>query len=222
MAMPMPTPAELGRPVLTRDAIDQLFRRARTHVAWQDRRVADETLRQIYDLLKWGPTSANCCPARILFLRTREAKERLRPALSPGNVDKTMAAPVTAILAYDERFYEKLPALFPHKPNVKDVYASSPELAEVTAFRNGTLQGAYFILAARSLGLDCGPMSGFDNAKVDAEFFSTAACARDATSEVPESYSIRSNFLCNLGYGDPSRLHPRLPRLRFDEACRLL
>src|SRR5204863_4520681 len=139
---------------------------------------------------KWGPTSANCLPARILFLRTPEAKERLRPALSQGNVEKTMAAPVTAIIAYDELFYEKLPELFPHNPGIRDVFANSPELAEVTAFRNGTLQGAYFILAARSLGLDCGPMSGFDNAKVDAEFFTADACAEAMATEVPTTCRV--------------------------------
>lgn len=194
------------------EALDQLFRDARTHNAWLDRPVSDEVLRQLYDLTKWGPTSANCLPARILFLRTREAKERLRPALSPGNVEKTMKAPVTAIIAYDELFYEKLPRLFPHNPGIRDLFANSPELAETTAFRNGTLQGGYFILAARSLGLDCGPMSGFDNAKVDGEFF-TAAGARETATEIPTACRVKSNFLCNLGYGDPAALYPRSPRL---------
>src|SRR5258706_8023963 len=133
---------------LGEEALDQLFREARTHSAWLDRPVSDETLLQLYDLLKWGPTSANCLPLRVLFLRTHEAKERLRPALMPGNVDKTMAAPVTAILGYDELFYEKLPVLFPHNPGIRDVFANSPELADITAFRNGTLQGGYFLLAA--------------------------------------------------------------------------
>src|SRR5262245_65086378 len=151
---------------LNGEALDQLFREARTHNTWLDQPVSDAVLHQLYDLMKWGPTSVNCLPARILFLRTREAKERLRPALSPGNVEKTMKAPVTAILAYDELFYDKLPRLFPRNPAVRELFATSPELAETTAFRNGTLQGGYFILAARSLGLDCGPMSGFDNAKV--------------------------------------------------------
>jgi 3-hydroxypropanoate dehydrogenase len=207
---------------LGEEALDQLFRQARTHTAWLDRPVSDATLRQLYDLMKWGPTSANGCPARILFLRTPEAKERLRPALMPGNVDKTMAAPVTAILAYDELFYEKLTVLFPHNPGIRDVFANSPELADVTAFRNGTLQGGYFILAARSLGLDCGPMSGFDNARVDAEFFTAAACAEETATEIPTTFRVKSNFLCNLGYGDPSPLFPRGPRLAFEEACRLL
>jgi 3-hydroxypropanoate dehydrogenase len=207
---------------LAKQALDQLFRRARTYHAWLNRPVSDETLRQLYELMKWGPTSANCSPARIVFLRSREAKERLRPALSPGNVDKTMAAPVTAILAYDERFYEKLPQLFPHNPAMREIFANSPELAHTTAFRNATLEGAYFIVAARSLGLDCGPMSGFDNAMVDAEFFTPAACARDAAKEVPTTCTIKSNFLCNLGYGDASKLFPRGPRLTFEEACNLL
>jgi 3-hydroxypropanoate dehydrogenase len=213
---------EAQKTPLGEEALDQLFRQARTYNVWLDRPVSDETLRQLYDLMKWGPTSANGCPARILFLRSKVAKERLRPALMPGNVDKTMAAPVTAILAYDELFYEKLPALFPHNPGFRDVFANAPELAEVTAFRNGTLQGGYFLLAARSLGLDCGPMSGFDNAKVDAEFFTPEACAEDASAEIPTTYRIRSNFLCNLGYGDPAALFPRSPRLTFEEACRLL
>jgi 3-hydroxypropanoate dehydrogenase len=203
-------------------SLDQLFRSARTHFAWTSRPVDDDTIRRLYDLLKWGPTSANLCPARFLFLRTKEAKERLRPALAPGNLEKTMAAPVTAIVAYDERFYEMAPKLFPHNPKMRDLFAESPALAEATAFRNGSLQGAYLILAARSLGLDCGPMSGFDNARVDAEFFSEAECAKHHVAEVPRTARLKSNFLCNLGYGDASRLHPRGPRLSFDVACHLL
>ena len=203
-------------------ALDQLFRKARSHRAWLNRPVTDESLRQLYDLMKWAPTSVNCSPARILFLRTREAKERLRPALSASNVEKTMTAPVTAIIAYDELFYEKLPTLSPHIPGIREHFANSPELATTTASRNGTLQGGYLILAARSLGLDCGPMSGFDNAKVDAEFFSEAACEEELAMEIPTPCRVRSNFLCNLGHGDPAPLHPRSPRLAFDEACRLL
>lgn len=203
-------------------ALDQLFREARTYNAWLNQPVSDETLRRLYDLMKWGPTSANCSPARLLFLRTPEAKARLRPALAPGNVDKTMAAPVTAILAYDELFYEQLPRLFSHNPGMRDFFANSPELAESTAFRNGTLQGGYFILAARSLGLDCGPMSGFDNEKVDQEFFPVPMGREDRAPEVWLESRIKSNFLCNLGYGDPAGLYPRNPRLEFDEACRLL
>jgi 3-hydroxypropanoate dehydrogenase len=189
-------------------ALDILFRKARTHIVWEDKPVSDELLRQVYDLMKWGPTSANCSPARILFLRTPEAKERLRPALSPTNVDKTMQAPVTAIIAHDLKFYENLPRLFPNNPAAREWFSGNPQLAEVTAFRNGTLQGGYFILAARAAGLDCGPMSGFDNAKVDAEFFAGT--------------SVKSNFLCNVGYGHASKLFPRNPRLDFDEACKLL
>jgi 3-hydroxypropanoate dehydrogenase len=202
---------------------DVLFRKARTHSAWLDRPVEDGLLRQLYELLKWGPTSANCCPARIVFLRTREAKERLRPALQPGNVDKTMAAPVTAIIAYDSKFYELLPRLFPAMATMKEMFVNSPELAASTAMRNGCLQGAYFMLAARSLGLDCGPMSGFDNAKVDREFFAAlAAGTRPTGGAFVAAGPVKSNFLCNLGYGDATKLHPRGPRLDFGEACQLL
>jgi len=194
--------------MLTADSLDILFRKARTHRAWLPKPVSDDLLRELYDLMKWGPTSANCCPVRILFLRTPEAKQRLKPTLSPGNVDQTMKAPVTAVIAYDLKFYDQLPRLSPHNPAMRDMFANSPELAVATAFRNGSLQGGYFILAARSVGLDCGPMSGFDNAKLDAEFFPAG--------------NVKSNFLCNLGYGDPSKLHPRAPRLDFDETCQLL
>ena len=203
-------------------AQDTLFRQARTHVAWQDKPVPDETLRQLYDLMKWGPTSANTSPLRIVFLRTPAAKQRLLPALSPGNVDKTMQAPVTAILAYDLKFYEQLPRLFPAAPAMKNVFSGNPELTQVSAMRNGSLQGAYFILAARALGLDCGPMSGFDNAKVDAEFFPPSAGDPPDGEEFIASGHVKSNFLCNLGHGDPAKLHPRGPRLTFAEACQLL
>jgi 3-hydroxypropanoate dehydrogenase len=169
--------------------------------------------------MKWAPTSANSSPARIVFVRSPEAKERLRPLLAPGNVDKTMAAPVTAIVAHDERFYDQLPRLFPVAPNMRSVFADAPELAATAAFRNGSLQGAYLILAARALGLDCGPMSGFDNARVDEEFFPADPDA--ATQELAPS-RIKSNFLVNLGYGDPAGLYPRGPRLEFDEACQVL
>jgi len=190
-------------------ALDQLFRTARTHNAWTDRPVTDAELRQVYDLMKWGPTSANCSPARIVFVRSHEAKEKLRPALSAGNLAKTMAAPVTAILAYDPQFYDLLPRLFPHNLEARSWFAGEEKAAAtaVAAFRNGTLQGGYFLLAARAVGLDCGPMSGFDNAKVDAAFF-------------PDG-RFKSNFLCNLGHGDPAGLFPRSPRLSFDEACRI-
>jgi 3-hydroxypropanoate dehydrogenase len=208
---------------LSGDDCDVLFNEARTHSAWLDRPVEDDLLHQIYDLMKWGPTSANCCPARILFLRTRQAKERLRPALQAGNVDKTMRAPVTAIIAYDSKFYEQLPRLFPAMPAMKVMFAQSPELAASTAMRNGSLQGAYFMLAARSLGLDCGPMSGFDNARVDQEFFPTVPPGTGtAAGSFIAAGAVKSNFLCNLGYGDAIKLHPRGPRLEFGEACQLL
>ncbi|HEY6443455.1 MAG TPA: malonic semialdehyde reductase [Candidatus Acidoferrales bacterium] len=204
------------------DALDTLLRKARTHNSWLDKPVNDDLLRKLYDLMKWGPTSANSSPARILFLRTPEAKERLRPALSPINLEKTMKAPVTAIIAHDMNFYAKLPKLFPHNPGAREWFANSPELAEVTAFRNGTLQGGYFILAARSLGLDCGPMSGFNNAKVDEEFFPIGEKTIEREEDVFPTNRLKSNFLCNLGYGDASKLFPRSPRLDFDEACKLL
>jgi len=186
--------------------LDLLFRKARTHNAFLDRPVPEATLRALYDLLKWAPTSANSNPARFVFVTSDAARERLRPALSPGNLDKTMAAPVTVIVGYDLAFYEKLPVLFPHV-DARSWFAGKPDHILTTAFRNGTLQGGYLILAARALGLDCGPMSGFDNAKVDAAFF-------------PDG-TVKSNFLCNLGYGDPEKLMPRHPRLPFEEACRI-
>jgi len=189
-------------------ALNLLFRDARTHNKWTDQPVTDDELRAVFDLLKMAPTSANCSPARFLFLRTREAKEKLRPALSAGNTEKTMAAPVTVIVAYDPKFYERLPYLFPHNPDATSWFTSNDSLAATTAFRNGTLQGAYLILAARALGLDTGGMSGFDNAKVDAEFLADRGW--------------RSNFLVNLGKGDPTGVFARSPRLAFDEACVLL
>lgn len=195
-------------PMLDDQALDVLFRAARTHSAWRPEPVSDELLRRVWDLAKMGPTGGNSGPARIVFVRSPEAKERLRPALSPGNVDKTMAAPVTAIFAYDLAFYEKTPKLFPHNPKMGEHFAKNPAAAESAAKLNGTLGAAYFILAARASGLDCGPMGGFDNAKVDATFF--------------EGTAWRSNFLCNLGHGDPSKLHPRNPRLDFEEACKVL
>ncbi|HVB67836.1 MAG TPA: malonic semialdehyde reductase [Acetobacteraceae bacterium] len=188
--------------------LDLLLRAARSHNKWRDEPVSDETLIALHELLKWGPTSANCSPARFLFLRTPEAKQRLAPALSSGNLEKTMAAPVTVIVAYDPHFYEHLPRLFPHNADARSWFTSNDTLAAATAFRNGTLQGAYLMIAARALGLDVGPMSGFDNDKVDAEFL-----AADGW---------RSNFLCNLGHGDPDGLFPRSPRFDFADACRLL
>jgi 3-hydroxypropanoate dehydrogenase len=203
------------------EALDTLFREARSHNAWQDRPVSDETLRQLYELMKWGPTSANSEPARVLFLRTRQAKERLRGALAPGNVEKTMSAPVTAIIGYDAKFYELLPRLFPHA-DARAWFADKPELAEVTARRNSSLEGAYLMLAARSLGLDVGPMSGFDQELVDREYFPPADARHEFEQEYFPSSHIKSNFLCNLGYGDPSKLFARSPRLSFEEACKLL
>jgi len=206
---------------LNDNAFDVLFRNARSHNGWLNKPVTDDMVRKLYDLAKWGPTSANSSPARFLFLRTKEAKERLRPALAPGNVDKTMAAPVTAIIAYDLRFYEKLTKLSPAAPQFRDMFANNPELADSTAKRNSALQGAYLIIAARALGLDCGPMSGFDNAKVDEEFFGENVKNQAIYKEfVPGT--IKSNFLCNIGYGDPASVRPRAPRLDFGEACLLL
>ena len=187
-------------------ALSIIFEDARTHSAWQDRPVSEDVLRAAWDLAKMGPTSANCSPARVVFVVSREAKEKLKPSLSEGNVAKTMAAPATAIFGYDLAFYERLPELFPHT-DARSWFVGNDKLIETTAFRNATLQSGYFILAARALGLDCGPMSGFDNAKVDEAFFAGT--------------SIRSNFLCNLGYGDASKLRPRNKRLSFEEACRI-
>ena len=203
-------------------ALDVLFREARSYRAWLDEPVSDEILRQVYNLMRWAPTSANGSPARILFLRTKAAKERLLPALASGNVDKTMNAPVTAIIAHDLKFYEKLPQLLPHDPGMRDLFANAPELVDATAKRNSSLQGAYMILAARALGLDCGPMSGFDNAKVDEEFFGAGKSEPNSAEEFFPEGHIKSNFLCNLGYGDKSKLFARSPRLEFDQACTLL
>jgi nitroreductase len=197
------------RPRLDPAALDLLVLKARTQNGWLPMPVGDDQLREVYAIMRMGPTSANTCPARFVFLRTPEAKARLLPALSPGNVDKTRQAPVTAIIGYDTRFHEWMPTkLFAHRPEMADNYARNAALGQITAFRNGTLQGAYFMLAARAVGLDVGGMSGFDNARVDAEFF-------------PDG-RVKSNFLCNIGHGDPSKILPRLPRLEFDEACTLL
>lgn len=187
-------------------ALDQVFRQARTHRAWLAKPVPDELLREIYDLFKMAPTSANASPARVVFVKSEEAKARLLPALAPANVEKTRSAPVTAIIAYDVEFYEKMPTLYP-VADARSWFTGNAALIEETAFRNSSLQGAYLILAARALGLDCGPMSGFDGAKVNAEFF-------------PDG-KWKVNFICNLGYGDASKLFPRLPRLSFEEACRI-
>jgi 3-hydroxypropanoate dehydrogenase len=202
--------------------LDQLFREARTFNAWLDKPVTDDQIREIYDLLKWGPTSANSSPARFVFLRTRQSKERLKPALAPANVEKVMTAPVTAIVAYDLRFYEKMARLFPHNPRMAKLFESNPQLVEVTAQRNSALQGAYLIMAARALGLDTGPLSGFDNAKVDEIFFDAGRECEGCDQEFFPEGHVKSNFLCNIGYGDRSTLTPRLPRLRFEEACTVL
>ena len=185
-------------------SIQQLFTAARTHHAWQDKPVEDGLLQEIYDLAKWGPTSANASPLRIVFVKSKSAKEKLLPAIAGPNVEQVLAAPVTAIIAYDQKFYDQLPTLFPAY-DMRPMFVANPSMSEQTAFRNSSLQGAYFILAARALGLDAGPMSGFDNAKLDQAFF--------------ENSSWKSNFLCNIGYGDAAKLHPRGPRLGFDEAC---
>ncbi len=203
-------------------SLDQLFRKARSHNGWLDKPVDDAILHELYELMKWGPTSANGSPARIVFVRTLEGKQRLLPALKPGNVDKTMSAPVTAIIGYDTRFYDKLPQLFPHNPAVRDWFAGNPELVEATALRNSSLQGAYFIFAARALGLDCGPMSGFDHAILDREFFSAGEDGDDIQQEAGPVSHVKSNFLCNLGYGDFGKLFPRSPRLSFAEACEMV
>jgi 3-hydroxypropanoate dehydrogenase len=188
-------------------ALDVVFHNARTHRNWLPEPVPDELLRQMYDLFKFGPTSANSSPARVVFIKSAEAKARLLPCLAPGNVEKTRTAPVTAIVAYDLEFYQKMPELNPYMDG-NALFAGKPDLIEETAFRNGTLEGGYMIMAARALGLDCGPMSGFDAGMVNAEFF-------------PDG-KWKANFICNLGHGDPSKLQPRLPRLPFDEACKVL
>jgi 3-hydroxypropanoate dehydrogenase len=197
----------LAEPMLTDQSIEEiLFTAARSFNKWTDQPVSDDQIRKLYDLTKLGPTSGNCCPARFVFIRTAEGKEKLKPALSRGNTEKTMTAPVTVIVAQDEEFYEKLPFLFPHN-DARSWFTSSPALAHETAFRNASLQGAYLIMAARAIGLDCGPMSGFKNEMVDEAFFSGT--------------KIKSNFLINIGYGDSSGNFDRLPRLGFADAAEL-
>jgi 3-hydroxypropanoate dehydrogenase len=193
--------------ILSDQALDQLFREARTHNGWQQKPVDDAVLKQLIELVLLGPTSANSSPGRFVFVKTQEGKEKLRPALSPGNLEKTMAAPVTAIVGMDMAFYEHLPKLFPHA-DARSWFAGNDKAIADTAFRNSTLQGGYLILAARALGLDTGAMSGFDAAKVDEAFFGGT--------------TVKSNFLINLGYGDPSKLFPRSPRFAFDEAARIV
>ena len=185
---------------------DQLFDHARTHNGFTDEPISEATLRRLYDLLKWGPTSANTSPARFVFVASKAAKEKLLACVSAGNFEKTKQAPVTAIVGMDMAFYDRLPQLFPHA-DARPWFADKPEMIAATAFRNSSLQGGYFIIAARALGLDCGPMSGFDAAKLDAAFFAGT--------------SVKSNFICNLGHGDASKLFGRSPRLSFEEACTL-
>lgn len=192
---------------LSEDALAQLFTEARTFNSWQDRDVPEALLHQLYELVKFGPTSANCSPARFIFITSDEAKARLKPHLSEGNAEKTMSAPVCVIIGQDLAFYEHLPKLFPHT-NAKPWFVGKDQKIKDTAFRNATLQGAYLILAARALGLDCGPMSGFDPAGVNQEFFART--------------TVEANFLCNLGYGDPSDLFDRSPRFAFDEAAKII
>ncbi len=191
---------------LSSEVLAQLFTEARSYNSWQDKAVSDELLQQLYELMKWGPTAANSCPARIVFVKSVEAKQRLKPCLAEGNVEKSMSAPVVAIIGMDMEFYEKLPQLFPHT-DARSWFAGKPDKILDNAMRNSSLQGAYLMLAARSLGLDCGPMSGFDYPALEAEFF--------------PSGKVKANFICALGYGDTARLHPRGPRLTFDEVCRI-
>jgi 3-hydroxypropanoate dehydrogenase len=200
--------ATTDRQVLSADAVAQLFTEARTFTAWQQRAIEPQLLKDLYDLAKWAPTSMNSSPARLIFVTSAQAKQRLRPALAAGNVDKTMSAAATIIVASDPRFYEHLPELFPAYPNAREMYANDPAWAAETAFRNSSMQGAYLMMAARSLGLDCGPMSGFDNAKVDAEFFA--------------DNGYRSNFLINIGYGIGTRLPARGARLAFEQIAEIL
>ncbi len=196
----------MSTPIST-PALEQLFSNARTHNHWQPREVPESVLVQLYDLMKFCPTSANCSPARLVFIKSADAKQRLKPALAEGNIDKTLAAPVTVIVAQDNRFYEHLPMLFPHA-DAKSWFEGNQPLIDATAFRNSSLQGAYLIMAARSLGLDCGPMSGFDPAVLNQEFF-------------PDG-RFSANFLINLGYGEAGKVYPRSPRFAFQDACQVL
>lgn len=187
--------------------LDQIFRTARTQNGWAETPVSDTLIRAVYDLARMGPTSANCSPARFVFVTSKEAKDTLAALCLPGNAAKVQSAPVTVIIGHDLAFFEKIPELFPHNPGAKDWFSGNPELAATTAFRNGSLQGAYLMIAARALGLDCGPMSGFNNAGVDAAFFADT--------------NVKSNFICSLGHGDPSKVFGRSPRLAFEDACRI-
>ena len=193
--------------MLNDTALQTLFTDARTHNGWREKPVSDEQLKQLYNLMKWGPTSANCSPARIVFVKSPEAKEKLLACMNSGNIEKTKTAPVTAIIGMDMEFYEKLPQLFPHNPEARSWFAGNQPNIETTALRNSSLQGGYFIMAARALGLDCAPMSGFNAEKMNETFF--------------KGTSVKANFVCSIGYGDTSKLHPRGPRLAFEEACRI-
>lgn len=196
------------KPILDKAGRELLFTGARTANMFLDKPVDAELLHEIYELAKWGPTSMNSCPARVAFLTTPEAKERLMPALFDGNVDRVKSAPVVAIIGQDMEFFQHLPRLFPHAPENKKIFEDNEFAAQANAFRNATLQGAYFIMAARAVGLDCGPMSGFENAEVDKAFFSGT--------------HVRSNFLCSLGYADPEANFPRAPRFDFEEVCQVI
>jgi len=198
----------MTREHLNESGLDLIFRQARSHNAWLPKPVAPELLERLYDLMKMGPTSANSCPVRIIFVTSIEAKEKLKPALSSGNMAKTMSAPVVAIIGYDTKFYELLPELFPHDQTAPKWFDGNAALIQETAFRNGTLQAAYLMIAARSLGLDCGPMSGFDQGKVNSAFW-------------PDG-RIKVNFLCNIGYGEDAKVFARSPRLPFEKACQVL
>ena len=193
--------------IINDEALDVIFREARTHNGWEERSIADALMQAVYDLMKWAPTSANCFPARFIFVSSDEGRARLKPHLAEGNLEKTMSAPVCVIIGHDMEFYEKLPELFPHT-DAKSWFVGNDDLIAETAFRNGTLQGAYFMIAARALGLDCGPMSGFDKEGVDKEFFAGT--------------KVKSNFLCNIGYGTDENLFPRSPRPSFSDVCNIV
>lgn len=205
MTISTASPAAFAK--IDQDALDRLFLKARSQNGWTDQPVSDDELYALYELVKYGPTSANTQPARFVFVRSAEAKERLKPALSPGN-HKALAAPVIVIIGYDMKFYDRIPEVFPHNPGFRDVFVNNPAGVEPHAFRNSSLQGAYLILAARALGLDVGPMSGYDAAKLDAEFF-------------PDG-TVKSNFIAALGHGDPAQVKDRLPRLRFEDAASIV
>lgn len=202
----IPSGSVQGMIMLNDNALATLFLDARTQNGWREQDITDEQLEKIYELLKWGPTSANCSPARIVFVKSPEARDRLVACMNTGNIEKTRTAPVTAIIGMDMQFYDKLPQLFPHT-DARAWFAGNQALIEATAMRNSSLQGGYFIMAARALGFDCAPMSGFDADKVNAAFFADT--------------SVRVNFVCSIGYGDPAKVHPRGPRLPFEEACRI-